>query len=195
MELYNRIGTNNFIIRQLSLTFYLLDLAKRSNIFNEHCVWLTQRWVAKRPNKSDVPNFNDHHLYFMRVCKCNIMKNATSYYLHFFARAMSIGLGHWMIKLFRLCNSNIWVKLFKLDQTWGSIQIQNAMLRDLVKRSNIKFIDPTSCCMQMFIYIARLWKFQVTGCQSTSKNELNCVLHASRFCSSLQPIQIILCGV
>ena len=59
-----------------------------------------------------------------------------------------------MIKLFRLCNSNIWVKLFKLDQTWGTIQMQNAMLRDLVKRSNIKFIDPTRCCMQMFIYIA-----------------------------------------
>ena len=100
-----------------------------------------------------------------------------------------------MIKLFRLCNSNIWVKLFKLDQTWGTIQMQNAMLRDLVKRSNIKFIDPTRCCMQMFIYIAKLWKFQVTCCRSTSKNELNCVLNTSRFCSSLQPIQIILCGV
>ena len=57
MEPYNRIGTNNFIIGQLSFTFYLLDLAKRSNIFNEHCVWLTQRWVAKRPNNSDVPPF------------------------------------------------------------------------------------------------------------------------------------------
>ena len=80
MEPYNRIGTNDFIIRQLSLTFYLLDLAKRSNIssnivFASHnVVWLNGQttWMCLL--------FNDRHLYFMRVCKYNVMENAVSYY-------------------------------------------------------------------------------------------------------------------